>query len=156
MGAPIVPAAPSPPAEPAIASSDSHGGVLVVRDHLTYEPGVVEVIDRQIVGLAQAGFAVSGDQHVAPAEGDADAKEQEQLLAELRAEVGVKTFASKDAGDAIRAWLDRYPQFTLVVWLGRSDDGKPESWLVARKGAAAEAVSAAADAMQRAARAERP
>lgn len=131
-----VPATPPVPSVP-------QGVVIVLRDPVTFETNASERVRTQLDKLAQAGFSMRGDHTVEHAAGEeaSAANGRDLETADLRNELGVKPFKSSVAADTIRAWLAQRPELTALVWMGRSDVGESEAWVVARAGANSQTVS---------------
>jgi hypothetical protein len=124
------------------------GQAMVLRDAVTFGKGVRERIDEQVEALREAGFMLRGNPSLGGGAGDdLDPAVEDELIAELRNELGVKPFDTPEASESLRDWMDEYPEIAMVVWIGAGGPAEPSVWIVGRRGAEQETLARAAEAM---------
>jgi hypothetical protein len=117
----------------AAVAPGSEGTLLVVRDAASFVGEHGAEVKAQLLGLTRAGYELRGDGDGADAEGaglDADS----ELVAQVRARVGITPVDDTAAGDAVRGFLEEHPDIDALVWFGRGDGGNPFTAVFGRRG----------------------
>lgn len=129
--------------DPSIRQLDfsDHGQLMVLRDQVSLTKEARTAVDRQLDELRRHGFTLRGEHQIDPEGGD---QAEEELIAELRNELGVTPFETDDARKALERWLSKYEKINAVVWIARGDDSAPVAWLVGRDGVSETVMDAAA------------
>ncbi len=123
VGSPIPPAAPSTPAE----SVDGER-LLVLRDPISFAPGVRDSIEPALRRLAESGFELVG---AFDDEDPEEAAAQTEAIASLRKALGLAPFRSEEARSALAAYLAAQADAPAVIWIGRgARDDAPDTWMV--------------------------
>lgn len=123
-----------------------HGRVMVLRDPVSFESKVRDEIDAQVAALHASGFDLRGNYEAGAVAKDPN---EDELIAELRTDLGVTPFAAPDARQTIQNWLDQHDQFCAVVWIGRAEDAQPAAWVVGRRGLSSEVMDLATGAFMK-------
>jgi serine/threonine protein kinase len=116
------------------------GQVMVLRDPVSFDTAVRTQIDSQITALRDSGFHLRGNYSAGASAAD---ETEDEIMAELRSDLGVTPFSTPEAREVIEDWLDKYEQFNAVVWIGRADDSQPAAWVVGRRGLSDKAMDVA-------------
>ncbi|MCC6678331.1 MAG: phosphotransferase [Phycisphaerales bacterium] len=122
VGVPTPPKAPQAPRPVIAVSKEPRGVVLFVNDFRSPVPEAVgELAGAAVRSLAEHGLLAMGD--LTPVEGERDAKEVE-LIAGLRAAMGLTPLDSEDAGSRIAEWLKGAGgEVRAVVWFSPAPGG---------------------------------
>lgn len=128
--------------DPSIREMDftDRGQLMVLRGEISMTQGARAAVDGQLAELRRRGFVLRGEHQMDPESGG---QAEEELIAELRSELGLTMFETPDAHQAIERWLSKYEKINAVVWISRGDDGGPAVWLVGRDGVSESVMDAA-------------
>lgn len=119
---------PAPPPQPFTSAMDLTGRTIaVLRERITYLPGVIDQVDDALERLQISGASVIG---LGPS--GAGTQEATEMLASLRSTIGLHPFQSDGARDAIRTWLGEHIDVDMVVWIApdRGSGSSPDVWVV--------------------------
>ncbi|HPO91887.1 MAG TPA: hypothetical protein PL072_00325 [Phycisphaerales bacterium] len=132
--------------------ADDQRILLVLRDPASYEQPARDQTQRRLEALAGAGFQLRGEvEHnggtgtdptssggTVVEAGDTHDPSETEVVAELRATIGLEGLGTPAARQNIVEWLNDRTGVgapLAVVWIGRSADGQTAAWVVAGKAA---------------------